>query len=156
MAEANDRDPRLATLDVFIGEWIEQVELPGAPPGRSIFEWDLQGRFLVQRAINPLPEYPDGLMIISLEPQGYLQHYFDSRGVVRLYRMTLQDGTWTLLRTEPDFTPLEFSQRFVGAISADGNRIDGQWETSYDEGVSWELDFPLSYSRLPAERRAEV
>jgi len=95
-------------------------------------------------------------MIISVEPDGYLQHYFDSRGVVRLYRMTLENGTWTLLRTEPDFTPLEFSQRFVGAISADGNRIEGRWETSHDQGQNWELDFPVSYTRLQAERPAEA
>jgi hypothetical protein len=156
MSEANERDPRLAALDVFVGEWIEQVEVPGAPPGRSIFEWDLKGRFLVQRALSPLPEYPDGLMIISVEPDGYLQHYFDSRGVVRLYRMTLENGTWTLLRTEPDFTPLEFSQRFVGVISPDGQRIEGRWETSHDHGQSWEIDFPLSYARLQGERPAEA
>ena len=156
MAEANERDPRLAALDVFVGEWIEQVEVPGAPPGRSIFEWDLKGSFLVQRALSPLPEYPDGLMIISVEPGGYLQHYFDSRGVVRLYRMTLENGTWTLLRTEPDFTPLEFSQRFVGVISPDGQRIEGRWETSHDQGQSWQTDFPLSYARLQGERPAEA
>ena len=156
MAEANERDPRLAALDVFVGEWIEQVEVPGAPPGRSIFEWDLKGSFLVQRALSPLPEYPDGLMIISVEPGGYLQHYFDSRGVVRLYRMTLENGTWTLLRTEPDFTPLEFSQRFVGVILPDGQRIEGRWETSHDQGQSWEIDFPLSYARLQGERPAEA
>jgi hypothetical protein len=156
MAEANERDPRLAALDVFVGEWIEQVEVPGAPPGRSIFQWDLKASFLVQRALSPLPEYPDGLMIISVEPDGYLQHYFDSRGVVRLYRMTLENGTWTLLRTEPDFTPLEFSQRFVGVISPDGQRIEGRWETSHDQGQSWETDFPLSYARLQGERPAEA
>ena len=99
--------------------------MPDAPPGRSLFEWDLKGSFLVQRALSPLPEYPDGLMIISLTPDGYLQHYFDSRGVVRLYEMSLEGQTWTLLRTEPDFSPLDFSQRFVGTISADGNRIEG-------------------------------
>jgi hypothetical protein len=148
MAEANNRDPRLAALDIFVGEWIEQVEVPGAPPGRAIFEWNLRGSFLVQRSLSPLSEYPDGLVIISVEPQGYLQHYFDSRGVVRLYRMTLENATWTLLRTEPDFSPLEFWQRFVGTISPDGNRIDGRWETSYDQGETWEVDFPLSYSRL--------
>jgi hypothetical protein len=153
MAEPTERDPRLAALDVFVGDWIEQVEVPGAPPGRSVFEWDLKGRFLVQRALSPLPEYPDGLVIIALDSDGYLQHYFDSRGVVRLYRMTLENGIWTLLRTEPDFTPLEFSQRFVGTISPDANRIDGRWETSYDQGESWELDFPLSYTRLETRPR---
>jgi len=152
--ETGTRDPRLAALDVFVGEWIEQVEVPGAPPGRSVFEWDLRGTFLIQRAQSPLPEYPDGLMIVSLTPEGYLQHYFDSRGVVRLYRMTLQGQSWTLVRMQPDFTPLEFAQRFVGTISADGDRIEGQWETSYDEGQHWEVDFPLSYTRVRNERPA--
>jgi hypothetical protein len=150
--ETDQRDSRLTALDVFVGEWIEQVEVPNAPPGRSIFEWDLRGSFLVQRALSPLPEYPDGLAIISLAPDGYLQHYFDSRGVVRLYRMSVADRTWTLLRTEPDFTPLEFSQRFVSTISADGNRIEGRWESSYDDGQTWELDFPLTYTRVQGDR----
>ena len=70
--ESDKRDGRLAALDVFVGEWIEQVEVPNAPPGRSFFEWDLKGSFLIQRALSPLPEYPDGLMIISLAPDGYL------------------------------------------------------------------------------------
>jgi hypothetical protein len=147
----NERDGRLAALDVFVGEWIEQVEVPDAPPGRSVFEWDLRGTVLVQRALSPLPEFPDGLMIIAPTADGYLQHYFDSRGVVRLYRMTLTDRTWTLLRTEPDFSPLEFSQRFVGTIAEDGNRIEGSWQTSNDGGQTWEVDFPLSYSRVGSE-----
>ena len=152
--EPDGRDDRLAALDFFVGEWIEQVEIPNAPPGRTIFEWDLKGSFLIQRAISPLPEYPDGLMIISLAPDGYLQHYFDSRGVARLYRMSLEGRTWTLYRTEPDFTPLEFAQRYVGTISRDGNRIEGSWETSYDDGQTWELDFQLSYTRVRGEPSA--
>jgi hypothetical protein len=151
---ADERDSRLAALDIFVGEWIAQVEVPGAPPGRSVFEWDLRGTVLVERALSPLPEYPDGLMIITPTADGYLQHYFDSRGVARLYRMTLTDRTWTLLRTEPDFSPLDFSQRYVGTISADGDRIEGRWETSYDQGQSWEVDFPLSYTRAPSEPEA--
>ena len=151
---ADERDGRLAALDVLVGEWVAQVELPDAPPGRCVFAWDLRGAFLVQRSLSPLPEFPDGLMVISLAPDGYLQHYFDSRGVVRLYRMSLENQTWTLLRTEPDFSPLEFSQRYVGTISPDGNRIAGRWETSYDQGVSWQVDFPLSYTRVQDQRSA--
>ena len=93
-------------------------------------------------------------MIISLTPDGYLRRFFDSRGVVRLYQMSLEGRTWTLLRTAADFSPLDFSQRFVGAISADSNRIDGRWETSYDRGQTWELDCPLSYTRIQDERAA--
>ena len=40
--EADERDGRLAALDVFVGEWVEQVEIPDAPPGRCVFEWDLR------------------------------------------------------------------------------------------------------------------
>ena len=152
--EANERDGRLAALDVFVGEWIAQVEVPGAPPGRSVFEWDLRGTVLVERALSPLPEYPDGLMVITPTADGYLQHYFDSRGVARVYRMTLTDRTWTLMRTEPDFSPLDFSQRYVDTISPEGNRIEGQWETSYDQGQSWEVDFPLTYTRAQTEPTA--
>ena len=145
---ADERDGRLVALDVFVGEWVEQVELPDAPPGRCTFEWDLRGTFLVQRSLSPLPDFPDGLVVIAPAADGYLQHYFDSRGVVRLYRMSLDDRSWTLLRTEPDFTPLEFSQRYVATISPDDSRIEGQWETSYDQGTTWEVDFALSYTRV--------
>ena len=37
-------------------------------------------------------------------------------GVTRLYSMTFEDGTWTLLRDKPDFSPLHFSQRYVGQL----------------------------------------
>ena len=145
---ADERDGRLAALDVFVGEWIAQVEIPEAPPGRCTFEWDLRGTVLVQRSLSPLPEYPDGLMVIAPAQDGYLQHYFDSRGVVRLYRMSLEDRTWTLQRTEPDFSSLEFSQRYVGTFAEDGHRIEGTWQTSHDDGRTWQVDFPLSYTRV--------
>ena len=154
--EAHERDGRLAALDVFVGEWIAQVEVPDAPPGRSTFEWDLRGTVLVERALSPLPEYPDGLMIITPTADGYLQHYFDSRGVTRIYWMTLTDRMWTLVRTEPDFTPLEFSQRYVGMIAEDGLRIEGTWQTSTDGGQSWQVDIPLSYTRVGSEPAASA
>ena len=54
---------------------------------------------------------------------------------------------WTLERNAPDFTPLDFQQRWLGTFSADGNAIHGRWETSAD-GREWQLDFELSYHRL--------
>lgn len=44
--------------------------------------------------------------------------------------MGLQEGGWTLLRDAPDFSPLDFQQRFRGTFSAVGDTIDGWWETS--------------------------
>jgi hypothetical protein len=38
--------------------------------------------------------------------------------------MTLEGRVWTLLRKKPDFTPLSFSQRYVGEFSEDGSVIE--------------------------------
>ena len=93
---------------------------------------------------------PDGFIVIRADGEagGYTQHYFDSRGVARLYAMEFGDGEWTLRRDKPDFTPLAFWQRFTGRFSEDGDTIQGSWETSNDEGATWELDFELTYKRI--------
>lgn len=60
--------------------------------------------------------------------------------------MTFRDGIWTLLRQFPDFTPLDFSQRFTARFRPDGNTIFGTWETG--DGSSWKKDFDLTYARI--------
>jgi hypothetical protein len=153
------RSDALARLDVFVGEWIVEARFPGpqpaltdaaadSPPALSSFEWALGGQFLLQRIEIPVPEAPDGLIVVStdLETGAYTQHYYDSRGVARLYAMSLADGVWTLTRESPDFTPLAFMQRFAGTFSEDGNTITGAWEKRFD-GASWEHDFALIYHR---------
>ena len=137
-------------LEVFVGEWVEQVLVPDAPAGRTTFEWMLNRKYLLQRADSPLPEFPDGLMVISYDDDSgtYTQHYFDSRGITRLYKMSLGDGVWTLWRDQPDFSPLHFAQRYQGTFSPDNDTIEGRWESSHDGGATWELDFGLRYTRV--------
>lgn len=96
---------------------------------------------------------PDSLTIVSPGPETgtYTQHYYDSRGVVRLYAMTLADGAWTLTREAPDFTPLDFRQRFTGTFSEDQNTISGAWEK--DASGGWEHDFTLIYRRVALDPR---
>jgi hypothetical protein len=60
--------------------------------------------------------------------EGDLQHYFDSRGVARVYEMSLGDGTWNLERHTEGFSPLDLPQRYAGTFSEDGARIEGAWE----------------------------
>lgn len=136
-------------LEPLIGEWSMEAAFPNAPLGLTTFEW-LPGRtFLVQRWEVPHPQAPDGIAIIGRDPEraGYLQHYFDSRGVTRVYRMSFEDRLWSLWRTTPDFSPLDFSQRFAGRLSDDGKTIRGNWEISSD-AVSWKQDFELTYRKL--------
>src|SRR5260370_905827 len=84
---------------------------------------------------NPThPAVLDTVGIIAAGPDGasHPRHYFDARGVVRVYTMSFRDGIWTLVRDVPDFTPLEFAQRFTGRFADDGSAIDGAWETASD------------------------
>jgi hypothetical protein len=147
------RSEALERLEAFVGEWTVEASFPGAPPsdlrGEVVFEWLLGREFLVQRLTIPHPDAPDSFAIIGPDQEGdaYTQHYFDSRGVARLYAMALREGVWKLWRDSPDFTPLNFSQRFTASFSDDGNTIDGAWETS-DDGSSWEHDFGLTYRRV--------
>jgi hypothetical protein len=139
----------LARLDALVGDWAEQVDLPGVPAGRMSFRWILGKQFLMQRSDIPDPDFPDSVAIIAVaaDGTGYTQHYFDARGVVRTYAMTLDERTWTLLRDRPDFTPLHFAQRFT-ATFAGGDTIVAAWETS-DDGEHWRKDFDLTYTRIP-------
>ena len=156
---AGNRADALARLDVFVGEWVMEAQFPGDQPAPSSptgegpralswFEWALDRQFLLQRTEISIPEAPDSLTIISADPQtgAYTQHYYDSRGVARLYAMSLADGVWTLTRESPDFAPLDFQQRFTGTFSPDGNTISGAWEKRLDG--DWEHDFALTYRRV--------
>jgi hypothetical protein len=114
-------------LAVFVGELRIRAafeNLPHAEIGARVsFEWLPGERFLIERWEIPGPQAPDGIAIIGAGPKSegrYLQHYFDSRGVARVYKMSVEDGVWKLWRDEPDFSPLDFSQRFTGSFSADG------------------------------------
>jgi hypothetical protein len=149
------RAAALERLDALAGEWTTEARFSfTADPvaGRVTFEWTLGRQFLVERSEAHHPDAPDGLAIISVDEAGdgdrYVQHYFDSRGVVRLYRMTLRDGLWTLVRDAPDFTPLTFAQRYTGTFAPDGGSIAGHWETSHDHGTTWELDFEFDLAKV--------
>ncbi len=140
----------LKALEPFVGRW---RMIPGfashesAPHSRTTFEWLAGRRFLIQRWEVDHPDAPDGIAIIGLDPAGttYLQHYFDSRGVARVYEMDLAGALWTLQRRakHPDF-----SQRFTGRFSEDGGSIVGRWEASSDGGAVWTPDFDLTYTKV--------
>jgi hypothetical protein len=61
--------------------------------------------------------------------------------------MSIADGEWKLWRTQPDFAPLDFAQRYTGRFADGGSAIEGRWEIARD-GSTWELDFELNYRRM--------
>lgn len=121
---------------------------PGGPAwpatARVEFEW-LDGRtWLVQRWTIDWPVAPDGIAIVGAgdEPGAFRQHYFDSRGVHRVYEMTLEGGTWTLERDAPD----PFPQRFTATFEDSGAAISGRWEKR-EGSEDWAVDFDVTYRR---------
>jgi len=159
------RPASLDRLDGLIGEWDMEASFeagyfgPGSPAltaggGQTTFEW-LEGRFfLTQRFVNEHPDAPSGIALIGAgaEPASFVQRYYDSRGVERVYQMTLDGGLWKLWREAPGFC-----QRYTGQISDDGDTITGAWEFSPD-GQAWRHDFGLTYLRrssLPRDGAAQ-
>jgi hypothetical protein len=139
-----------SALEPLIGGWdVEAVSARGdwSGTGRTTFEWLLGRAFVLQRAEVDHPDAPDGLMVLAPGGgNGWVQHYFDSRGVVRRYEMTFDGREWVLLRRTADDSPLDFHQRYTGTLSGNGDTIDGQWEIS-DDGEQWRTDFRLTYRR---------
>ena len=133
-------------LSGFVGVWEIAVDLPGAEDARGRVEFEIVGEMLVQRSTVPDPA-PDSCCVVMRQADGtYIQHYFDSRGVARLYEMTFDGRAWTLERTKPDLSPLDFCQRYIGEFSGDRRTIDGEWQSSPD-GTDWTRDFRLTYHR---------
>jgi hypothetical protein len=148
------RDAMMERLDPFVGAWSLEAVFPNKPTevlrgGRSVFEWMKGRQILIQRTMAPVPEVPDSIAVVACDPEKamYVQHYFDSRGVVRLYAMTYRDGVWTLVRASPDFTPLPFAQRYIATFDDHDATIHGTWEKS-DDGSHWQKDFDLTYRRI--------
>ena len=112
------------------------------------------GKFIVFSTVCTPVEVPNSVSIIGGAPEGEPQpmHYFDSRGVKRLFLMALEGLTLKIWRAPgedwngPDGPG--FNQRFIGEISADGKTIQGRWERGLgDAGDKWEIDFPINYVR---------
>ena len=126
-------------LEPLIGEWTVTSSL-GDVRAVATFEWTLGEAFVLQRSQIDLPEAPDALCVIAPAGDDFTQHYFDSRGVVRIYAMTFDGTTWTLERDGEDF-----AQRYVGEFS--GDRIEGRWEIKQPGEADFRLDLELSYDR---------
>jgi hypothetical protein len=143
-------------FEPLIGEWHGEGEIPIEPPMRISVEATVErlGEFMVFRSRGEPADVPDSVSIIGGAPEGEPQpmHYFDERGVQRLYLMAMEGSTWKIW-TAPgeDWNGPDgpgFNQRFIGEISADGTRIQGRWERGMGAaGDDWEIDFPLDYVR---------
>jgi hypothetical protein len=146
----------MGQFERLIGTWHADGEIPSEPPMKVSVEATVErlGAFVVLRSVGEPAEMPDSISVIGGAPAGDPQpmHYFDSRGVERLFMMSLEGATWRMWRAPgEDWNGADgpgFNQRFIGEISADGQTIEARWERGMgDAGDEWELDFPITYVR---------
>ena len=147
--ERSARSPELEPMEALIGAWTTVAThpaFPGSVSGRASFEWLEGERFLIQRSQADHPEVPDGIAIVGAvdDGPGLSMYYFDSRGVHRVYRMSLSGAVLRIWRDHPGF-----SQRFTGTFEDDGDTIVGLWELSRD-GETWDDDLEITFRRAPA------
>jgi hypothetical protein len=140
------RNPGLELMSGLIGEW--SLTLTDC--------WFLETREVKQRGHAVGRWLGDAFIELDAEMEGVpmwhfvfggsdannelLALYHDPRPTSRLFRVTVADDGWTLLREDPDF-----HQRFVASVSPD--RIAGRWDASEDRGASWRKDFDLIFER---------
>jgi hypothetical protein len=146
-AETMPVDPQLAPFGTLVGGWELEATHPMVPGtvvrGTADFEWLEGERFLLQRSRTDHPDFPDSLIVYGAGDDGVSMHYFDSRGVHRVYQASLGDRVWRMWRHAPGF-----SQTFSGTVAADGDTIEGLWQVSRDDST-WVDDLAVTYRRRP-------
>jgi hypothetical protein len=134
--------------EIFLGDWTLTItnqwwldDPTTVTSGTATCEWlgDSFIRLQAELGGEPTWEFVFGRNDARDE---FVALYHDERGVLRVFQLTLDDGAWTLSRTDPDF-----HQRLVGRV--DGDRMVGRADASEDHGATWRKDFDLVFERAP-------
>lgn len=154
-------DPILAPFNRLVGPWTTEATHPMMPGvvvrGTVVVEWLDGQRFLSHRAGTDHPDFPNALSIIgdmshdrvdesthALPPVtagGLRLHYFDSRGVFRVFETSIADDAWKYWNKAQGF-----SQRFTGTFVDGGDTIVGQTQLRRGDG-QWKDDLAITYRR---------
>jgi hypothetical protein len=159
MAEENGYESHMRDLQGLgkrlAGTWTTEATHPGLPGtviyGSSEIEWLEGERFLICRTRYDHLDIPDGISIIG-DTDGLHMHYFDTRGVHRIYDVKVTDEGWEMAmdRDSPASSfasPDErFSQRMNFTFEDDDRTMTGKGRLSYDN-VTWVDDLEITYSR---------
>jgi hypothetical protein len=116
------QQPEFQGWERLVGRWATEATHPGLPgtvaSGLATFEWLAEQRFLIQRSHYDHPEIPDAIAVIGIVDGKPSMHYFDPRGVHRVFAVEISADTWRFWNDAPGF-----SQRFTHALSDAGNAI---------------------------------
>jgi hypothetical protein len=152
----------LEQLNRLVGTWTTDATHPALPGvvvhGTAVIEWLEGERFLIHRARVDHSDFPDSISIVGITENDRVaspsnssptlatvsrlcMHYFDSRGIFRVFDMSIDDAGWRLSRNASGF-----SQRFTGTFADSGETVHGHWELCQDD-VNWNHDLQITYRR---------
>jgi hypothetical protein len=159
-------DRALTPLARLVGAWTTEATHPALPGvvvhGSAQIEWLEGERFLIQRTRMDHPDFPDAIWIMGLMDRDRIDpapsaagaiasaggdaprlcmHYFDSRGVFRVFDVGADEASWRYWRDSPGF-----SQRFTGTFADGGDTIVGISQLCRDDR-RWEDDLRVTYRR---------
>jgi hypothetical protein len=142
--ERNTELERVA--EIFVGDWALTItnmwwldEPTTVTSGTATGEW-LGDSFVRLRAdLSGVPTWEFVFGRSDARDQ-FVVLYHDERGVLRVFELTLDDGSWVMSRTDPDF-----HQRLLGRV--EGDRIVAQADASDDQGATWRKDFDMIFER---------
>ena len=139
-----EQDCALKPFEALIGNWSIEAKhrlIDDTVTGSVTFEWLEGGRFVIQRAHYDHELIPDAISIIGAPEvgNGLVMEYFDSRGVRRTYRISLEHGELRFWRDHPGF-----DQRFIATLGPEV--FEGVVQLAETPG-DWRDDMKIVYRR---------
>lgn len=131
----------MSALDRLVGTWeftMQHSEVVEPVTGRQRYERVLDGAFVLLHWTYDHPDFPDAMALLSEERY----HYFDVRGIVRVFDLDVDDGAWSMVRLDEDFSQ-RYAARFRGP-----DVTEGSGERSHDGGTTWQPDFTITCRRI--------
>ncbi len=133
----------------LVGAWTTQATHPALPgtivSGTAEVRWLEGERFLIWHSHSDHPDFPDPISIIG-DTDGLQWHYFDSRGVHRVYEFRVLENGLEMARDAP-----EFSQRMTVTFEDDDDTMEGLGRLSRDD-ETWADDLQITYRRSPGRQ----
>ena len=131
----------MSALDRLLGIWectMHHSAMSEPVTGRQRYERVLDGTFVLQHYTYDHPDLPGAMALLSDDRY----HYFDVRGIARVFELDVDEAGWSMIRLDDNFSQRS-TARFRGP-----DVVESIEEVSHDNGVTWQPDFTMAYQRV--------
>lgn len=134
-------DRAIEALDQLLGTWeftMHHADVSKPIYGRHVYERVLDGAFVLHRCVYDRSDFPDAMALMT----DTTYHYFDVRGITRIFKVEFKDHGWSTINVEK-----EFSQRTVARFKS-REQVEVNGKRSHDNGVTWQPDYTMTSRRV--------